>query len=80
MKNEMERRIYKALHEVNNLDWYGWHWWSLHDEWFAQFDADEIDAVAKEMANNGIIEDNGRGGYRRKEKTWKEKIICKLYD
>jgi hypothetical protein len=79
MKTEMENRIYKALNEVD-LGWYSWRWWELHDEWFAQFDPEEIDAVAEEMANKGIIETNGRGGYRRIAKTWKEKIICKIWD
>ena len=80
MKEEIKNRIYQALHEITDLDWHAWLWWSYHDTWFSQFTPQEIDAVAAEMAKDGIIETNNRGGYRRIEKTWKEKIICKICD
>lgn len=80
MEKELRQRIYRALRETTDLDWHSWYWWVNHDEWFAQFSPEEIDRMAQKMANEGIIETNGRGGFRRMEKTWKEKIRCKLYD
>ncbi len=71
-------RIYKVLQEVDDLNWHAWHWWAMADEWFAQFDPTDIDEVAQEMAEAGMIETNGRYGYRRKEKTLKERISLKL--
>ena len=78
MKNEMIFRIYDLL-QKSDLNWYGWRWWSAKDEWFEQFTPEEIDKVAEEMANHGMIESNKRGGYIRKEKTLKEKIYLKLW-
>lgn len=76
-KFEAAMKIYSLL-QKSGLDWYGWHWWELKDSWFSQFEAEEIDKIAEEMAKNGIIETNG-SGFRRKEKTLKEKIILKLW-
>ena len=79
MKNEMIFRIYNLL-QNSDLNWHSWHWWALKDEWFEQFAPEEIDKVAEEMANQGMIERNKRGGgYRRKEKTLKEKIFLKIW-
>ena len=79
MNNEMVMRIYKLL-QKNDLCWHSWHWWSYKDKWFAQFTPEEIDAVAKEMAITGMIEANKDfTGFRRKEKTLKEKIHLKLW-
>lgn len=81
MKNEQKfevaMRIYSLL-QRSDLNWHSWHWWKLKDSWFAQFEAEEIDKVAEEMAENGMIETNG-SGFRRKEKTLKEKIFIKLW-
>ena len=77
MEKEMIYRIY-ALLQKSDLGWYSWRWWAHKDEWFAQFEPEEIDKVAMEMANLGMIETNG-SGFRRKEKTLKEKIFLKLW-
>ena len=79
MNNEMIMRIYKLL-QKSDLCWHSWHWWSYKDKWFAQFTPEEIDAVAKKMAIAGMIEANKDfTGFRRKEKTLKEKIHLKLW-
>ena len=78
MKNEIMVRIYNLL-QKSGLNWYGWLWWGQADEWFKQFDPAEIDNIAKEMADAGMIETDGRGGFRRKEKTLKEKIFLKIW-
>ena len=77
MKDEMIFRIYNLL-QKSDLNWHSWRWWSAKDKWFEQFTPEEIDKVAEEMANHGMIESNGRG-YRRKEKTLKEKISLKIW-
>ena len=72
MKDEMIKRIYTLL-KNSDLSWHGWMWWGYKDEWFKQFDPKEIDKVALEMADLGMIETNiERTGFRRKEKTRKE--------
>ena len=76
-KFEVAMRIYNLL-QKSGLGWYSCHWWELKDSWFSQFEAKEIDKIAEEMAKNGMIETNGLG-FRRKEKTLKEKIIDKLW-
>ena len=78
MKAEIMKRIYSLLQQ-SDLNWHSWCWWKYKDEWFAQFPPEEIDKIAQEMADLGMIEDNGRGGFRRKEKTFKEKIITRLW-
>lgn len=78
-KKEIENRIYKSLHEISDLNWHAWYWWSYHDSWFSQFTPQTIDAVADEMAKKGIIEKGINGGYRRMDKTLWEKIKCKIY-
>ena len=79
MKNdEIMIRIYKLLQE-SDLSWHGWMWWGFADEWFKQFDPTEIDSIAKKMADAGMIETDGYGGFRRKEKTFKEKILLKIW-
>jgi len=75
-KFEAAMRIYSVLQKAG-LGWYSWNWWKSQDNWFAQFEAEEIDKVAVEMAKNGIIETNG-SGFRKKEKTFKEKMILLL--
>ncbi len=75
-KFEAAMRIYSVLQKAG-LGWYSWNWWKLHDNWFAQFKAEEIDEIATEMAKKGIIETNG-SGFRRKEKNFKEKVILLL--
>ena len=78
VKKEIENRIYQSLHEISDLNWHAWYWWSYHDSWFSQFTPQQIDAVAEEMAKRGIIERGINGGYRRIEKTWWEKFLCKI--
>lgn len=79
MKDEMIMRIYNLL-QKSDLCWHSWHWWSYKDEWFSQFAPEEIDEIAKEMAIAGMIEANKDfTGFRRKEKTLKEKIHLKLW-
>ena len=78
MKKEMIFRIYNLL-QNSDLNWHGWYWWATKDEWFEQFAPEEIDKVAEEMASQGIIEGNKSKGYRRKEKTLKEKIFLKIW-
>lgn len=79
MKDEMIMRIYNLL-QKSDLCWHSWYWWSYKDKWFAQFPPEEIDAVAKEMAMTGMIEANKDfTGFRRKEKTLKEKLHLKLW-
>lgn len=79
MKDAMIMRIYNLL-QKSDLCWHSWHWWSYKDEWFSQFAPEEIDKVAKEMAIAGMIEANKDfTGFRRKEKTLKEKIHFKLW-
>ncbi len=76
MKDEMIIRIYNLLQKSD----LSWCWWSHKDKWFAQFAPEEIDEVAKEMAIAGMIEANKDfTGFRRKEKTLKEKIYLKLW-
>ena len=77
MKDEMIVRIYNLL-KNSDLAWHSGRWWSYKDPWFAQFTADEIDAIAAEMAEAGMIE-SSQTGYRRKEKTLKEKIYIKIW-
>ena len=72
MIKEMENRIYTLLEEQDNLDWHGYMWWAHKDEWFAQFSPKFIESVAMDMAREGIIETNGRGGFRRVRKTKSE--------
>ena len=77
--NEMVMRIYTLL-QKSDLCWHSWYWWKIHDDWFSQFSPEEIDKVAKEMAIVGMIEANENyTGFRRKEKTLKEKIRIKLW-
>ena len=77
---ELIMRIYSLL-KNSNLNWHGWLWWEYVDPWFSQFTPEEIEAVATEMAKAGMIEANENyTGFRRKEKTLKEKILLKLYD
>ena len=78
MKAMMMEKIYSLL-QKSDLNWHSWHWWAYKDEWFAQFQPEVIDAVAKEMAQIGMIETNGNG-YRRKEKTLREKIQVKFFE
>ena len=79
MKDVMIMRIYNLL-QKSDLCWHSWHWWSYKDDWFSQFAPEEIDEVAKEMAIVGMIEANKDfTGFRRKEKTLKEKIHLKLW-
>lgn len=78
MEQEIRDRIYSVLHTCGDLNWHSWHWWKYYDEWFAQFDPTYIDSIAEQMALEGKIETNGTG-YRRKEKTLKEKIRIKLW-
>lgn len=78
MKDEMILRIYNLL-QNSDLNWHKWYWWSTKDEWFKQFAPEEIDKIAEEMASQGIIEGDKRKGYRRKEKTLKEKIFLKIW-
>ena len=78
MKNdEIMTRIYNLLQE-SDLNWHGWLWWGHADKWFKQFNPTEIDSIAKKMADVGMIETNGCG-FRRKEKTFKEKIFLKIW-
>ena len=77
MKNEMVIRIYNLL-KKSDLAWHSWNWWAYKDEWFKQFTPEEIDAVAKEMAEAGMIEGN-ENGFRRKEKTLKERIAMRIW-
>lgn len=79
MKQLIKERIYTVLHTCGDLNWHSWLWWENYDKWFSQFDPDYIDSIAEEMAKDGIIETNNRGGYRRKEKTLKEKIFIKIF-
>lgn len=79
MKDEMVMRIYKLL-QKSDLCWHSWCWWAYKDSWFSQFAPEEIDAVAAEMAKAGMIEANETfTGFRRKEKTLKEKICIKIW-
>ena len=71
----------KKKKKKSDLCWHSWCWWSYKDKWFSQFAPEEIDAVAKEMAITGMIEANEDfTGFRRKEKTLKEKIHLKLWN
>lgn len=79
MTNTIEKKIYESLQTCGDLNWHSWHWWEHYDNWFAQFEPEYIDSIAQNMAEKGIIETNGRGGYRRKEKTLKEKILVKFF-
>lgn len=77
--NEMVIRIYNLL-KNSDLGWHSWCWWAYKDSWFSQFTPEEIDAVAAEMAKAGMIEANETfTGFRRKEKTLKEKIYIKIW-
>lgn len=77
MKKEIVFKIYNLL-QKEGLNWYCGYWWAMKDEWFKQFKPQEIDKIATEMAAIGMIETNGTG-FRRKEKTLKEKIILKIW-
>lgn len=77
--NEMVMRIYNLL-KNSGLSWHSWHWWAYKDSWFSQFTPEEIDAVATKMAKAGMIEANENfTGFRRKEKTLKERIYIKIW-
>lgn len=77
--NEIVIRIYNLL-KNSDLAWHSWCWWAYKDSWFSQFTPEEIDAVAAEMAKAGMIEANENfTGFRRKEKTLKEKIYLKIW-
>ena len=77
--NEMVMRIYNLL-KNSDLGWHSWCWWAYKDSWFSQFTPEEIDAVAAEMAKAGMIEANEDfTGFRRKEKTLKEKLYIKIW-
>lgn len=74
MKEEMIKEKIFTLLQESDLNWHSGYWWDYKDEWFKQFTPEEIDAVALEMAIiDETIETNGRGGFRRKEKSPKEK-------
>lgn len=79
MKTELVFRIYDTLQKAD-LSWHGWHWWKYQDKWFDNFKPEDIDDCALQMANAGMIEASpNKTGFRRKEKTLKEKIFLKLY-
>lgn len=85
-KTKIRTHIYEVL-ETGTLDWHAWKWWGQHDAYLAKFPEDVVDTIALEMAIEGIIETNyydvngmwAYVGFRRKRKTWKEKILCKIY-
>ena len=73
MEQTSREKIYEVLHTCKDLNWHAWHWWKGYDAWFEQFDPAYIDSIAKKMADEGIIETDGLG-YRRKERTFKERL------
>lgn len=79
MKTELILKIYETLQSAD-LNWHSYHWWKNQDKWFEHFYPQDIDSVAMEMANAGMIEVSPNGsGFRRKEKSLKEKIFLKFF-